>query len=77
MYKVPMHISFPQDLADELTKLSSQSGRPRTKLIFEACRQFLNNADYPVGTPISGKKQEAVRDWAPMDFLSSSGTGIR
>ena len=77
MYKVPMHISFPQDLTDELTKLSSQSGRPRTKLTFEACRQFLNNADYPVGTPISGKKQEAVRDWAPMDFLSSSGTGIR
>jgi predicted DNA-binding protein len=77
MYKVPMHISFPQDLADELTNLSSQSVRPRTKLIFEACRQFLNNADYSVCTPITGKKQEAVREWAPMDFLSSSGTGIR
>ena len=75
MYKVPMHISFPQDLADELTNLSSQSGRPRTKLIFEACRQYLNTGEIK-------QQQHRPRDkkddtWTPLDFLSSSGTGIR
>ena len=74
MYKVPMHISFPQDLADELTNLSSQSGRPRTKLIFEACRQYLNNSE-----AITNHHQQVKQTdtWTPLDFLSSSGTGIR
>ena len=69
-----MHISFPQDLADELTNLSSQSGRPRTKLIFEACRQFLNNSE-AITNPHQQVKQTDT--WTPLDFLSSSGTGIR
>ena len=42
MHKVPLHISFPHNIADGLTDLSKQSGRPRTKLIFEARRQYLN-----------------------------------
>ena len=77
MYKVPMHIAFPQDIADQLTDLSKQSGRPRTKLIFEACRQFINGADHTAGAQNIRQKQEARRNWAPMDFFSSSGTGIR
>ena len=74
MYKVPMHISFPQDIADELTNLSSQSGRPRTKLIFEACRQYLNNSE-AITNPHQQVNQPDA--WTPLDFLSSSGTGIR
>ena len=75
MYKVPLHISFPHDIADGLTDLSKQSGRPRTKLIFEACRQYLNTGGVRQQQHQPKGKQDDA--WTPLDFLSSSGTGIR
>ena len=75
MYKVPLHISFPHDIADGLTDLSKQSGRPHTKLIFEACRQYLNTGGVTQQQHQPKGKQEDA--WTPLDFLLSSGTGIR
>ena len=74
MYSKPMHINFPQDIAEGLTSLSAEMGRPRTKLIFEACRLYLNNNEAITNHHPQVNQPDT---WTPLDFLSSSGTGIR
>ena len=81
MYKQPILINFPQDLADPLTALAKRVGRPRSKLIFQSVKEFLERHEK------SGVK-EVPMGVEPLDFLSShtfqapevdvsSGTGIR
>ena len=74
MYKKTMNIYFLQGIAEGLTNLSVQMGRPRTKLIFEACKLYLQNSQSPDTQPVT---QSTNADWTPLDFFSSSGTGIR
>ena len=74
MYKKTMNIYFLQGIAKGLTNLSVQMGRPRTKLIFEACKLYLQNSQSPDTQPVT---QSTNADWTPLDFFSSSGTGIR
>ena len=77
MYTKTMNINFPQDIAEGLTNLSVQMGRPRTKLIFEACKMYLQNSTTPSTPPVNNIEKTAHQEWTPLDFLSSSGTGIR
>ena len=67
-----MNINFPMDLAEGLTNLSAEVGRPRTKIIFDACREYLSK---PRTTRQSNQSPQ-TDDWMPVDFLSSSGTGF-
>ena len=72
MYTKTMNINFPMDLAEGLTNLSVEVGRPRTKIIFEACREYLSKTPTTTHETPPPQKDE----WVPVDFLSSSGTGI-
>ena len=80
-YTKPMLIHMPADIYEQINARAVESNRPRTKIVFEGLRTWLSgdftNTQYqvkPIQRPNS--KTEAKADDAPLDFYSSSGTGI-
>lgn len=66
----PLLLNMPEDIYENINVISKQNKTPRTKLINEACRYWIENR---------GKvnKQITEEDFnAPPVFFSSSGTGF-
>lgn len=80
-YTKPMLIHMPADIYEQIDARAVESNRPRTKIVFEGLRTWLSgeftNTQYQA-KPIQRQKSksEAKIEDAPLDFLSSSGTGI-
>tara|TARA_Y100000114_G_C11705484_1_gene300715 strand:- start:309 stop:521 length:213 start_codon:yes stop_codon:yes gene_type:complete len=70
MYSKPVLLNMPSDMLEAFDTFSSQEKTPRSKLIKEACKQFIQHR-------LSGDyKPTKITNEEPVRFYSSSGTGF-
>lgn len=70
MYSKPVLLNMPSDMLEAFNTFSTQEKTPRSKLIKQACNQFIQQK-------LSGKQEPtSYNDDEPVRFYSSSGTGF-
>ena len=75
-------INIPEKLANGMTTIGNEYQVSRNRMIVEACKWFLDERPKAIGSLRPSSMSD--RQWTaseqvngPIDFLSSSGTGIR
>ena len=67
----PVLVNMPSELADKMTAIGKNNQVSRTRVIIEACLNFLPKEVIP--TPVAEPRKS---NWFHHTFVDSSGTGI-
>jgi hypothetical protein len=71
MYSKPVLLNMPQDILEGMNYFADLDGRPRTKQINDACREWITKRQQ--GTQEVHNENHLSE---PVSFFSSSGTGF-